>query len=61
MTKYFCDRCRKEIGKFKIFTVTVEPPEVRSWADNAEAGTYIFCYDCVRKLSKAMEQETETL
>lgn len=56
MIKYFCDKCGKEIGDdvttAKVFTVTVEPPEVRAWKDEAETGTYILCYDCVRKFNK---------
>lgn len=47
MIKYFCDKCGKEIGDFnmnEIFTVKVEPPEVRSWRDEGETGTYILCH-----------------
>lgn len=55
MIKYFCDKCGKEIGNFnmtEIFTIKVEPPEVRAWTDEAETGTYILCYNCIKDLNK---------
>lgn len=58
MIRYFCDKCGKELGSFNntitsdTFTVTVDPPEIRKWSDDAETGTYILCYDCVRKFNK---------
>lgn len=55
MIKYFCDKCGKEIGNYnmnEVFTVTVEPPEVRAWRDEAESGTYILCYACTKELNK---------
>lgn len=58
MIKYFCDKCGKEIGDYnmsELFKVTVEPPEVRSWMDEAEAGTYILCYDCIKELNKCID------
>lgn len=64
MIKYFCDRCGKEIGDFnmsEIFTVTVEPPKVRSWADDAETGAYILCYDCIKELNKFIERKAKKL
>ena len=60
MIKYFCDKCGEEIDKFKIFTVTVEPPEVRSW-DYAEIGTYSLCYECVKELNKCLERKAKKL
>ena len=82
MIKYFCDKCGKELPLFNneftsdMFKITVEPPEVRRYVDNAETGSYILCYGCVRKfnkwlyeadspiistLSMKQEQETKTL
>ena len=74
MIKYFCDKCGKELPHdgftADIFKVEVEPPEIRRWTDEAETGTYILCYNCVRKFNKwlyesdskyiAMKQEQET-
>ncbi len=76
MIKYFCDKCGKELEHFDneftsdLFKVTVDPPDIRKWADDAETGTYILCYNCVRKFNKwlyeadskyiAMKQEQET-
>jgi len=76
MIRYFCDKCGKELPLFNdeftsdMFKVTVEPPEIRRWADNAETGSYILCYGCTRKFNKwlyeppdskyiAMKQEQE--
>ena len=58
MIKYFCDKCGKELPLFNneftsgMFKVTIEPPEIRRWADNAETESYILCYGCVRKLNE---------
>ena len=59
MIRYFCDKCGKELDSNNTeyfmsdtFKVTIEPPEVRRWADDAETGTYILCYDCIRKFNK---------
>ena len=76
MIKYFCDKCGKELEHFDneftsdLFKITVDPPNIRKWADDAEIGTYILCYNCVRKFNKwlhesdskyiAMKQEQET-
>lgn len=75
MIKYFCDKCGKELEHFDnefssdLFKVTVDPPDIRKWADDAETGIYILCYECVRKFNKwlyesdskyiAMKQEQE--
>lgn len=64
MIKYFCDRCGEELCDYnmnEIFTVTVKPPEVRAWADDAETETYILCYDCVRELNKFIERKAKKL
>lgn len=64
MIKYFCDRCGEEIGDFnmsQIFTVTVEPPEIRSWEADAITGTYILCYDCLKELNKCLERKAKKL
>jgi len=56
MINYFCDKCGKELPyndfTADIFKVEVEPPEIRRWADDAETGTYILCYNCVMKFNK---------
>jgi hypothetical protein len=53
MIRYFCDKCNKEIGEHsELFKIEIEPPEIRRWRDDAETGTYIMCYDCVRLLNK---------
>lgn len=76
MIKYFCDKCGKELPLFNdeftsdMFKITIEPPEIRRYADNAETGSYILCYRCVRRFNKwlceppdnkyiAMKQEQE--
>ncbi len=54
MIKYFCDKCGKELSNdifVDVFEVEVRPPEIRKWSDDAETGTYILCYQCVRKLN----------
>lgn len=57
MIKYFCDKCNKELNintftNTDVFTVSIEPPELRKWTDDAETGTYILCYSCVREFNK---------
>ena len=62
MIRYFCYKCGEEIGDFnmnEIFTVRVEPPEVRAWTDEAEAGTYILCRNCVQKLNKWINKKDD--
>lgn len=65
MIRYFCDKCGKELDSFNgtissdTFKVTIDPPEIRRWADDAETGTYILCYDCVRKFNKWIEGKLE--
>ena len=64
MIRYFCDKCGEEIGDFnmnEIFTVRVEPPEVRAWTDEAEAGTYILCRNCVQKLNKWINKKDDLI
>lgn len=46
MIKYFCDKCNRELENYDIFTVTVTPPEIRRWDDNARTGTGILCREC---------------
>lgn len=63
MIRYFCDKCGKELDSFNntitsdTFTITVKPPEIRKWSDDAETGIYILCYDCVRKFNKWIGEE----
>lgn len=58
MINYFCDKCGKELPLFNneftsdMFKVEVEPPDIRRWADDAETGIYILCYECVRKFNE---------
>ena len=55
MIKYFCDKCGKELSSdifVDVFEIEVKPPEVRTWSDEAETGTYILCFNCVQKLNK---------
>ena len=62
MIKYFCDKCGKEIGDSnvsEVFTVTVEPPELRTWMCNALTGTYILCYDCAKELNKWINKKDD--
>lgn len=76
MIKYFCDKCGKELEHFDneftsdLFKVTVDPPDIRKWADDAETEIYILCDGCVRRFNKwlceppdnkyiAMKQEQE--
>ena len=62
MIKYFCDRCGKEIGDSnmsEVFAVAIEPPEVRRWMDDAVTGTYILCYDCVKKFNKWINEKDD--
>lgn len=47
MIKYFCDKCDRELDSFEIFTITVAPPEIRAWADEARTGTCILCPNCL--------------
>lgn len=62
MIKYFCDKCEKELEHFDneftsdLFKVTVDPPDIRKWADDAETETYILCYNCVRKFNKWLHE-----
>lgn len=50
MVKFFCDKCERELEEIEIFTITVTPPEVRSWSDNERTGTGILCRDCLERL-----------
>lgn len=48
MIKYFCDMCEKQLEEWDIFTVTVTPPEIRQWTDDAYTGTCILCRTCLK-------------
>lgn len=54
MVKYFCDKCGKELEEYEVFTITIFPPEIRSWADNARTGDCIFCTKCVEEFQKEL-------
>ena len=50
MIKYFCDKCGHELDHYENnWLITVDPPEIRKWGDNAEAEIYNLCYECARK------------
>ena len=49
MIKYFCDKCDRELERFDIFVLSVTPPEVRTWDDNALTGECILCRECLEK------------
>ena len=49
MIKYFCDKCDRELESCDIFVLSVTPPEVRSWNDNALTGECILCRECLEK------------
>lgn len=57
MIKYFCDKCGKEIGEFEAYTVLVEAPEIKSWADQYmyERRGYQVCRDCMAKVTDFIE------
>lgn len=57
MIKYFCDKCGKECKDYEVFTIKVIPPEIRTWMDDAETGTYILCFDCTKKLNKWVNED----
>ena len=48
MIKYFCDMCEKQLEEWDIFTVTVTPPEIRQWTDDAYTGACILCRNCLK-------------
>ena len=50
MIKYFCDKCDKELAHYDVFTVTVTPPEIRQWLDDAMSGECILCRECLKKM-----------
>ena len=56
MIKYFCDKCGKELANYDIFTVTVTPPEWRTWADEARTGDCILCSKCLDIFQKWLEE-----
>lgn len=57
MIKYFCDKCGKEIGEFEAYTILVEAPEIKSWADQYmyERRGYHVCRDCLAKIANFIE------
>lgn len=55
MIKYFCDKCNRELENVDIFTVTVTPPEIRRWDDNARTGTAILCRECMERFDAWLE------
>lgn len=57
MIKYFCDKCGKEIGEFEAYTILVEAPEIKSWADQYmyERRGYQVCRDCMAKIADFIE------
>lgn len=47
MIRYYCDKCEQELGEMDLFVVTVTPPEIRRWDDNAKTGDCILCRECL--------------
>jgi len=59
MVKYYCDRCGKGRRKVELFTVTIEPPEVRSYNSSLAIyydGDLHFCDDCMKKINDCIEE-----
>lgn len=52
MIKTFCDKCGKEIPEYEAYTLFIESPEIRSWADEYvyDRKGYQICKDCINKV-----------
>lgn len=53
MIRYFCDRCGREIEESTgCFTVTIQAPEIRSWADDGlySRADYQICRSCITEI-----------
>ena len=59
MIKYFCDKCGEEIGEFEAYTILVEAPEIKSWADQYmyERRGYQVCRDCMANVADFIESK----
>ena len=53
MIKVYCDRCGKEVGTYEAYTVLVEAPEIRAWADEYmyDRNGYQICKDCMKEVA----------
>ena len=54
MIKDYCDRCGKEIGELEAYTILIQGPEIRSWADGYlyDRNNYQICRDCIEDVDK---------
>lgn len=52
MIKVYCDKCGKEVGEYEAYTILVESPEIRSWADQYmyDRKGYQLCKDCLKEV-----------
>lgn len=60
MIKVYCDKCGKEVGEFEAYTILVEAPEIKSWADQYmyERRGYQVCRDCMAEIATFIEPRT---
>lgn len=60
MIKIFCDKCGKEVDEFEAYTILVEAPEIKSWADQYmyERRGYQVCRDCMAEIATFIEPRT---
>ena len=56
MIKYFCDKCGQELANYDIFTLTITPPEIRMYTDDAYTGDGIMCRDCIALFHKWLKE-----
>lgn len=52
MTKYYCDRCGKEMDGLHMFVIEIRPPVVRTMSDEAYAKGYQICRDCIEDVDE---------
>ena len=46
MTKYYCDKCGKEINDLGMYVIRIEPPKVRTSSDMLFPSEYQLCRKC---------------
>ena len=52
MTKYYCDRCGKEMDGLHMFVIEIRLPVIRTMSDEAYAKGYQICRDCIEDVEK---------
>lgn len=52
MIKYFCDKCKKELGRAEFFTIEAEPPVISVWGDELLTDKRIMCRECMDAFDK---------